>query len=49
MARPLRIHVSDGWYHVVSRGSGGLANYHYDDDRRWFLGIVSELPERFGT
>ncbi len=49
MARPLRIHVSDGWYHVVSRGSGGLAIYRDDDDRRRFLGLVSELPERFGV
>lgn len=49
MARPLRIHVSDGWYHVVSRGSGGLAIYRDDEDRRRFLGLVSELPERFGV
>ena len=49
MARQLRIHVPDGWYHVVSRGNGGEAIYRKDEDRRQFLGLVSELPERFGT
>ena len=42
------IHVGDSWYHVMSRGNGGAAIYH-DDDRRRFLGLVSELPECFGT
>ena len=49
MARPLRIHVLDGWYHVTSRGNGGETLFRKDDDRRAFLGLVSELPERFGT
>lgn len=49
MARPLRIHVIDGWYHVMSRGNGGKNLFLNDDDRRAFLGMVSELPERFGT
>ncbi len=49
MARPLRIHVVDGWYHVMSRGNGGETLFRRDDDRRVFLGLVSELPERFGT
>ncbi len=49
MARPLRIHVPDGWYHVTSRGNGGEVLFRRDDDRRAFLGLVSELPERFGT
>jgi putative transposase len=31
---------------VVSRGE---ALFCRDDDRRAFLGLVSELPERFGT
>ncbi len=47
MARSLRIHVPDGWYHVTSRGNGGAAIFRDDDDRRLFLGLVSELPERF--
>lgn len=49
MARRLRIHVPDGWYHVMSRGNGGELIYRTDEDRRRFLGLVSELPARFGT
>ncbi len=33
----------------MSRGNGGSPIYRDDDDRRRFLGLVSELPERFGT
>ena len=49
MARPLRIHVPDSWYYVLNRGNGGEAIYRKDEDRRRFLGLVAELPERFGT
>lgn len=49
MARSLRIHVPDGWYHVMSRGNGGETLYRSDEDRRRFLGLVAELPGRFGT
>lgn len=49
MARPLRINVAGGWYHVMSRGNGGEALYRTETDRRRFLGLVAELPERFGT
>lgn len=49
MARPLRIQVPDGWYHVTSRGSGGGRLFLQDEDRRAFLGLVSQLRQRFGT
>ena len=49
MARHLRIHVPDGWYHVMSRDNGGEVIDRTDEDRRRFLGRVAELPERFGT
>ena len=49
MARRLRLHVPDGWYHVMSRGNGEEVIYCTDEDRRRFLGLVAELPERFGT
>ncbi len=49
MARRPRIHVADGWYHVMSRGNGGEVLYRTDEDRRRFLGLVSELPERCGA
>ena len=49
MARPLRVHVPDGWYHVTSRSNGSKAIFRSDTDRRRFLSLISELPERFGT
>ncbi|MBE7503599.1 MAG: transposase [Verrucomicrobiales bacterium] len=48
MARPLRIQVAGGWYHVTSRGNRREAIYRTDTDRRRFLGLVAELPERSG-
>jgi len=32
----------------MSLGNGGEALYRTDDERRRFLGLVSELPGRFG-
>jgi len=49
MARPFRIHVVDGWYHVMSRGNGGETLFRRDDDCRALLGLVSQLPGRFGA
>jgi len=48
MARALRVVVVDGWYHVTARGNRGEPLFLNDEDRRGFLGLVSELPERFG-
>jgi len=47
MARPLRILVAGGWYHVTSRGNRRQTLFHNDTDRRRFLGLVEQLPERF--
>ena len=33
----------------MSRGNGDRALFHSETDRRRFLGLVSELPERFDT
>src|SRR6267378_53201 len=48
MARPLRILLAGGWYHVSSRGNRREALFVNDADRRRFLGLVAQLPERFG-
>jgi REP element-mobilizing transposase RayT len=48
MARPSRILVAGGWYQVTRRGNRREAIYRTDADRRRFLGLVAELPERFG-
>lgn len=47
MARPLRVLVKDGWYHVTARGNRRQTVFCHDTDRRRFLGLVGELPDRF--
>ena len=47
MARPPSILIPDGWYHVASRANRRASLFWEDTDRRRFLGLVSELPERF--
>lgn len=49
MARPLRVNLPGSWNHVVGRGNGGESLFLDDPDRRRFLGLVSELPERFSV
>ena len=38
-----------GWYHVINRGNRGGRIFRTDDDRRRFLGWLSELPGRFAV
>jgi putative transposase len=47
MSRPLRVLIPGGWYHVMSRGNRREALFRSDQDRRRFLGLVAELPDRF--
>ncbi len=47
MARPLRIQISGGWYHVTSRANRREDLFWDNRDRQRFLGLVSELPGRF--
>ena len=49
MARPLRILVAGGWYHVTARGNRRGTLFFNDTDRRRFLGLLAETPERFGV
>lgn len=48
MARPLRIHLPDAWYHVTARGNERRVIFRDDSDRRHFLERLGELPSRFG-
>jgi REP element-mobilizing transposase RayT len=41
--------VPHGWYHVINRGNRGGRIFRTDDDRRRFLGWLSELPGRFAV
>jgi len=47
MARPLRLEFAGALYHVSSRGDGGEAIYRGDDDRRGFLGVLSDVWMRY--
>ena len=47
MARPLRIEVAGGWYHVVARGHERRAIFRDDRDRQRFLEVLAEGTERF--
>lgn len=43
MSRPLRIEFAGGLYHVTSRGDGREAIFLGEEDRRLFLGVLSEV------
>ena len=47
MARPLRIELAGGLYHVTSRGDRREAIYLDDGDRRGWLDLLGEVCERF--
>jgi putative transposase len=47
MARPVRIEVAGGWYHVTARGNERRAVFRDERDRRHFLELLEEASERF--
>ena len=47
MARPLRIELAGGLYHVTSRGDRREAIYLDDRDRRQWLILLGQVCERF--
>ena len=49
MARPLRIEVPGGRYHVTARGNERRDIFHDDRDRAHFLALLAELPARLGV
>jgi len=48
MARPLRIDLADGWYHVTARGNERRAIFRDDRDREHFLKLIETAVEQFG-
>ena len=48
MARPVRIDVVGGWYHVTARGNERRPIFYKDEDRRHFVELVGELAAQFG-
>lgn len=47
MARPLRLQVLDGIYHLTARGNERSRIFRDDADRRHFLELVDHLRERY--
>lgn len=47
MARPLRIDVEDGIYHVVTRGIDRKPVFRENADREHFLGLMANVHQRF--
>ena len=47
MARPLRIELAGGLYHITSRGDRREDIYRDDEDRREWLGVFGSVCERF--
>lgn len=47
MARPLRIHVAGGWYHVTARGQRRERIFEGDGDYRRFLELVAGMRLRY--
>jgi len=49
MARPLRIDIAGGWYHVMSRGIERRTIFVDDSFCLHFMDLLGELRERFGV
>ena len=47
MARPLRINVAGGWYHITARGNNRQAIFCDKRDREHFLELLEEMGPRF--
>jgi putative transposase len=47
MSRPLRIEFAGALYHVTSRGDRREVIFLDDEDRHWFLVVLSELVRDF--
>lgn len=47
MARPLRLEVPDGIYHLTARGNERAAIFRDETDRRIFLELVADLRESY--
>ena len=48
MARPLRLEVVGGWYHLTARGNNRRTLFRTERDYRHFLDLLTEWRQRFG-
>ena len=49
MARPLRVDVAGGWYHVRARGIERRTIFHAPREHEHFLDLLEEMSERYGV
>src|SRR5487761_2400795 len=49
MARPVRLQWEGCWYHITSRGNERQNLFRDAADCTHFLGLLSQMPERFCT
>ena len=49
VARPLRIALKHGWYHVINRGLERRRIFQAKADFDRFIGVLGQLPSRFGV
>ena len=49
MARPLRVNVAGGWYHLTNRGQNRQKIFLCNEDRLHFLDLIGEMPVAFGV
>ena len=47
MARPLRVDIEGGWYHVTARGDHRQYIFLDDRDHGHFAELLEEIRERF--
>jgi putative transposase len=47
MARPLRVDIEDGWYHVTARGDHRQVIFSDERDHGHFVELLEEMSERF--
>jgi len=47
MARPLRVDIEDGWYHVTARGDHRQVIFRDDRDHAHFVELLAEMREQF--
>ncbi|MDJ0654519.1 MAG: transposase [Xanthomonadales bacterium] len=48
MARPIRMDIAGGWYHLANRGAGRQRVFRNDEHRQTFLDLLSELVDDYG-
>jgi REP element-mobilizing transposase RayT len=47
MARPIRIDVENGWYHVTARGIERRTIFTEEGDDEHFLSLLEEMSDRY--